>query len=186
MELEIEIVLSTAVSEVANGLRPSSASDRTLTAAGWQRWKWKRPFRIVHTACAESHVVVFCLRRPVLCLHWVFSVVHAETTARVGRVSAAAAAAVATYQYSKRTLSETSPSPVGPSARQSPFTDAEHGFLPFSLLPPSLLFSCNLCTNTNPRHSSCHGHGCCEGWKEVLTGKMRGKLLVIRGGKWQP
>lgn len=34
MELEIEIVLLTAVSEVANGLRPSSASDRTLTAAG--------------------------------------------------------------------------------------------------------------------------------------------------------
>ena len=62
----------------------------------------------------------------------------------MGRVSAAAAAAaaaaVATYQYSKRTLSETSPSPVGPSARQSPFTDAEHGFLPFSLLPPSSFF----------------------------------------------
>lgn len=57
--------------------------------------------------------------------------------ARVGR---AAAAAGAMYQYSKHTLSETSPSPVGPSAHQSPFTDAEHGFLPFSLLPPSSFF----------------------------------------------
>lgn len=30
------------------------------------------------------------------------------------------------YQYSKRTLSETTISPMGPSARQSLFMDAEH------------------------------------------------------------
>lgn len=51
--------------------------------------------------------------------------------------------AVAAYQYSERTLSETTTSPVGPSARQSLFMDAEHASCHLVSSAPSLLSSCS-------------------------------------------
>lgn len=59
-------------------------------------------------------------------------------------------AAVTVYQYSKRTLSETTTAPVGPSARRPLFMDAEHAFRRPSA-SPSAIFSC---TNTNPCHTA--------------------------------
>lgn len=47
-------------------------------------------------------------------------------------------AAAAAYQYSKRALSETITSPVGPSARQSLFMDAEHASCHLVRLHPSV------------------------------------------------
>lgn len=153
----------------------------TSTVPQWKNngWEWIRfcsvgmqLFQISHTACIESGDVVFCLQRPVLCLHLFFRLcMVCRHTEKIGGFAWLGRAAVAVYQYSKRTLSKTTSSPVGPSVRQSLFMDAEHASCHF-VSPPSLLPSslCNLSASVQTQipatilswHVSC---GCFEGRK---------------------
>lgn len=80
-------------------------------------------------------------------------------------------AAAAMYQYSKRTLSKTTSSPMGPSTHHSLFMDAEHASChlvsPLSLLPSA---SCTpfACVQTQMPATVLSWHvsnGCSEGWK---------------------
>lgn len=97
------------------------------------------------TACVVSGDAVFSLQRSVVSAH-----TKSGGFAWLGR------AAVAMYQYSKRTLSKSASSPMGPSTHHSLFMDAEHASChfvsPLSLLPFCLLHTICPCANTN----SCH------------------------------
>lgn len=106
------------------------------------------PYHPVCFGCGYWSWQLLCfVCRDQCCLHLFFSCAwcgEIQHRRWVGR------AAVFMYQYSKRTLSETTASPVGPSARQSLFMDAEHAscHLVSSLLSFGHVFS--LCTDTNP------------------------------------